>query len=77
VTILFSRSPLDEVNSLICMYVCLHMPITVAVQSKALIVIVLSNAEIVGSNPKQGMDVCTHLFPVYVVLCVCSSIATG
>jgi hypothetical protein len=36
-----------------------------------------SNAGIVGSNPTQGMDVCLHLFCVYVVLYAGSGLATG
>jgi hypothetical protein len=28
-----------------------------------------SNAEVVGSNPTRGMDVCLPLFCVFVVLC--------
>jgi hypothetical protein len=37
----------------------------------------LSKAEIVGSNPIQGMDVCVRLFCVCVVVCVGSGLATG
>jgi hypothetical protein len=37
----------------------------------------LSNTWIVGSNPTRGMDVCVHLFCVYVVLCVGSDLTTG
>jgi hypothetical protein len=38
-------------------------------RSKAWNVFARSNAEIVGSNPTQGMDVCLRLFRVCVVLC--------
>jgi hypothetical protein len=36
-----------------------------------------SHTEVVGSNPTRGMDVCVHLFCVYVVLRVGSDLATG
>jgi hypothetical protein len=48
------------------------LPITVAARSKAWTVFARSNAEIVGSNPTQGMDVCLRLFCV----CVGSGLAT-
>jgi hypothetical protein len=44
------------------------MPITVAAQSKAEIVLAPSNVGVLGSNPIQGMDVCVGLFCVCVVL---------
>jgi hypothetical protein len=53
------------------------MPITVAAQSKAWTVFARSKAGIVDSNSTQGMDVCVHLFRVYVVLCVGSGLAAG
>jgi hypothetical protein len=46
-------------------YYVQELPLTVAARSKAWTVFVRSNAEIVGSNPTQGMDVCLRLF------CVC------
>jgi hypothetical protein len=46
------------------------MPITVAVRSKAWTVFARSNAEIMGSNPTQGMDVCVCLFWVCMLSCV-------
>jgi hypothetical protein len=49
----------------------------VAARSKAWTFFARSNAEIMGSNPTQSMDVCVHLFCVYVVLCVGSGLATG
>jgi hypothetical protein len=52
-------------------------PITVATQSKASIIFARSNAEIVGSNPTQGMDLSVCLFCVCVVLCVGKGLATG
>jgi hypothetical protein len=36
-----------------------------------------SDAELVGSNPTQGMDVCVRLFCLCAVLCVGSGLATG
>jgi hypothetical protein len=53
------------------------MLITVAARSKARTVSVCSNAEIVGSYPTGGMDVCVRLFCACVVLCVGSGIAIG
>jgi hypothetical protein len=50
-------------------------PITVAARSKAWTVFARSNAEIVDSNPIQGMDVC--VLYVCVVLCVGNGLATG
>jgi hypothetical protein len=47
-----------------------------AAQFKAYTVFVRSNAEIVGSNSTQGMDVCVRLFCVWFVLCVDSGLAT-
>jgi hypothetical protein len=52
------------------------LPITMAARSKALAVFTRSNTGIVGSNPTQRMDVCVLLF-CYVVLCVCSGLATA
>jgi hypothetical protein len=52
-------------------------PIAVAARSKVWTVVARSNAGIVGSNPTQGMDVCSHLFWVCVVLGVGSGLATG
>jgi hypothetical protein len=52
-------------------------PITVAARSEARTVFARSNAEIVGSNPTQGMVVCARLFCVFIVLCVGSGLATG
>jgi hypothetical protein len=49
----------------------------VYVRLKALSVFVSSNTGIVGSNRIEGMDVCVHLFCVYVILCVGSGLATG
>jgi hypothetical protein len=40
------------------------MMITVVAQYKAWTVFARSNAEIVGSNPTQDMDVCVYLFCV-------------
>jgi hypothetical protein len=48
------------------------MPITVAAQSKAWTVFVLSKTGIVGSNPTLGMDVCVRLF---CVCAVCAQVA--
>jgi hypothetical protein len=53
------------------------MPITLVVLSKAWTVFARSDAGIVGSNPTQGMDICVHLFCVYVVLCVDIGLSTG
>jgi hypothetical protein len=52
-------------------------PITVITRSKAWTDFARSNAEIVGSNPTQGMDVCVRLFCVCVVLCVGRGLARG
>jgi hypothetical protein len=52
-------------------------PLTMAAESKAWIVFTRSNAGIVGSNPTHDMDVCVHLFCVYVVQCVGSGISKG
>jgi hypothetical protein len=41
-----------------------HVPSTVAARSKALNVLVRSNAGIVGLNPTRGIDVCVRLFCV-------------
>jgi hypothetical protein len=42
------------------------LPITVTARSKARTVLGPSNAEIVGSNPTQGMDVCiVCVYPVF------------
>jgi hypothetical protein len=46
----------------------LHLPITVAAQSKVWTVFVRLDAGIVGSNQTQGMDICVRLFCVF--LCV-------
>jgi hypothetical protein len=48
-----------------------------AARSKAWIVFPISHAEIVGSNPTQGKDVCVRLFCVCVILCVGSDLPTG
>jgi hypothetical protein len=40
-------------------------------------VFVRSNAEIMGSNSTQGIDVCVRLFCICVVLCVDRGLATG
>jgi hypothetical protein len=53
------------------------MPITVTTRSKARTVFARSNTVIVVSNPTRGMDVCVRLFPVSVVLCVGSGLASG
>jgi hypothetical protein len=53
------------------------LPITVAARSTAWTLFARSNAEIVGSNPTQGMDVCVSLFCVCVVRCVGRGLATG
>jgi hypothetical protein len=45
--------------------------------SKAWTVFAPWNDGIIGSNPTQVMDVCLRLFCVFVVLSVCSGIATG
>jgi hypothetical protein len=50
---------------------------TVAAPSKAWTVFAHSNAGIMGPNPTQGMDICVHLFSVFVVLCVRNGLATG
>jgi hypothetical protein len=54
-------------------------PVTVAERSKEYIVFARSEAGIVGSNPKQGMDVwwCMCLFCVCVVLCLGRGFATS
>jgi hypothetical protein len=49
----------------------------VAARSKPWTFLVRSKAEIMGSNPTQGMDVCVRLFCVCVVRFVGSSHATG
>jgi hypothetical protein len=49
-------------------YTHLFMPITVTA---------CSNTGIVGSNLSRFMDVCSRLFCVCVVLCICRGIATG
>jgi hypothetical protein len=51
--------------------------ITVTARYKAWTFFARSNAEIVGSNTIQGMDVCVRLFCVYVVLCVGSGLVKG
>jgi hypothetical protein len=53
------------------MYICVW-PITAAATSKVWTVYARSNADIMGSNPTQGMDAC-----VCVVLCVGSGLSTG
>jgi hypothetical protein len=40
------------------------LPVTVAVRSKAWIVVARSKAGVMGSNPTRGMDVCVRLFCV-------------
>jgi hypothetical protein len=57
--------------------VYLRKPTTVAARYKAWTIFARSNTGVVGSNPTQDMDVCVHLFCVYVVLCVGSGLATG
>ena len=47
----------DNNNRLFCMFMCVMSPVPVAARSKAL-VCGRSPAEIVGSNPTEGMDVC-------------------
>jgi hypothetical protein len=49
----------------------------VAARSKPWSIFFRSNAEIVGSNPTRGIDVCLRLFCVCVVLCLGSGLATG
>jgi hypothetical protein len=49
---------------------------TVAARSKTRTVFARTTAEIVGSNPTQGMDICVRLFCVC-VLCVGSGLAMG
>jgi hypothetical protein len=46
------------------------MPITAAARSKAWTVFAHSNAEIMGSNPTQGMDVCIVCLFVFLLLFV-------
>jgi hypothetical protein len=59
-------------------YPCIvSLLITVAARSEASTVFSRSKAGIVASNPTEGMDVCVHLFRVYVVLCLGSDLATG
>jgi hypothetical protein len=55
----------------------IYLPITVAARSKTWTVFARSNADILGSNPIRGMDVCVRLFSVCVVLCVGTGFATG
>jgi hypothetical protein len=53
-------------------------PITVAARSRTWTVFARSNAEIVGSNPIQGMDVCiVCIYSVCVVLCAGRGLAVG
>jgi predicted anti-sigma-YlaC factor YlaD len=49
-------------------------PITVAGMSKAWTVFAGSNTGIVGWNVTQGMDICTRLFCVCVVMCIGSGL---
>jgi hypothetical protein len=42
----------------------------VAALSKAWTVSARSNAEIVGSNPTQAMDVCVSIYTVFLLSCV-------
>jgi hypothetical protein len=53
------------------------VPITVAARSKALTVVALSNAGIVGLNATQGMDVCVCVYSVCVALRGASGLAKG
>jgi hypothetical protein len=54
------------------------LPVTVAERSKAWTVFARSEAEIVGSNSTQFMDVwCMCLFCIYVVLCLGRVLATS
>jgi hypothetical protein len=59
-------------NSIWC-----HVLITMAAWSKAWTAFARSNTGIVGSNPTWGMDVCVHLFCVFVLSCVGSGLAMG
>jgi hypothetical protein len=54
----------------------LPMSITEAARCKAWR-LAHSNAEIVGSNTTQDMDVCVHVFCVCAVLCVGSGLEAG
>jgi hypothetical protein len=54
-----------------------HKKIIVAARSKAWTVFACWNAEMVSSNPTQGMDICQRLFCVCVLLCVGRGLATG
>jgi hypothetical protein len=48
-----------------------YVPVTVAERSKACTVFARSEAGIVGSNPKQGLDVlCVWAFSVFMLSCV-------
>jgi hypothetical protein len=42
-----------------------QLPITVAARTKEWAVFALSKAEVVSSNPTQGMDVCVYVFSVF------------
>jgi hypothetical protein len=83
---LISRNNLKITNSrdrpilpflLIWVYHLLYGTITVVTRSKLWTVLARSNAEIVDSNPTQGMDVSVLLFCVCVVLCADSGLETG
>lgn len=55
-------------------YYCalVHILITVAARPGAWAVFTLLSTGIVGLGPAQGMDICVHLFCVYVLLyCPC------
>jgi hypothetical protein len=51
-------------------------PITVAARSKVWTVLAHSNTGIVGSNHTRGLDICVHLFYVFVVFCLGSGLVT-
>jgi hypothetical protein len=53
------------------------MPIAVFARFKSRSFFGHSNAEVVGSNPTGGMDVCMSVFCVCVDLCVGRDLATG
>jgi hypothetical protein len=53
------------------------LPITAAVRFKTCTGVARSDTGIVGSNPKQGMDVCVRLFCVCVVLYTGSGLTPG
>jgi hypothetical protein len=74
------KSRANMATGIVKLFLPLHLyfwPITETARSKAWTVFDRSNAEIVGSNPSQGTNVCVHLFCVRVVLCVGSALAKG